>query len=238
MKTSIDRFQVAVSSHFRQLILAVAYLRIGGTVINRSPANASVELSLGKSIKTEPFYLKELLPYSCSVGESILELHQNKMIAAWSDLLNDLFSSLVNLHFSGVRKFYELKKRTVRLDFTSETELNEQIRATLIADFAFQRYNDRVKITDDFLNPGGKHLTELLTIKKHVFIRNAIQHHNSRVYQDMLKELGCPRLAVLDENADEKNLGVDEQIVLTVPELDAIKRALFLVSNEWRKNCG
>ena len=238
MKKSIDRFQGAVSGHFRQLILAVAYLNIGATVINRSPADASVELSLGKDIKTEPFYLRELLLHSRSVEEGILELHQNKMIAAWSDLLNDLFSSLVNLHFDGVRKFDELKKRTVRLDFASGTEMHEQIRATLIADFAFQRYSDRVKITDDILNPNSRHSTELSTIKKHVFIRNAIQHHASRVYRDMLKELGCSRLAVLDGNADERGLDVNEQIILTVPELDAIKRALFLVSNEWRKSCG
>jgi hypothetical protein len=238
MITAIDKFQGAVSDYFRQLTLSVAYLNIGDRVINSSPDNASVELSLAKDIKTEPYYLKELLLHNLYVEEGILEHHQNKMISAWSDLLNEIFSSLVGLHFSSVRNFHELKKRTVQLDFSSETELNEQIMTKLVVDFTFQRYSERVKIIDDVLNSDGKHKPELSTIKKHVLIRNAVQHHGSKVYRDMLKELGCARLEVLDRNADEKFLDVSEQIILAVPELDAIKRALFRVSNEWRKNSG
>lgn len=238
MKTVIDKFQATIANHFRQLTLSVAYLSIGVGVINASPDNASIELSLDKDIKTERYFLRELILHNRPVEEGILELYQNKMTTAWSDLLNDLFSSLMNLHFNGVRNFSELKKRNVRLDFSSITTFHEQIEAALIADFAFQRYNDRVKIIDDILNPDSKHKTELANIKKHIFIRNAVQHHASKVYHDMLKELGCGGLALLDKNADAKDLGVDEQIVLSVPELDAIKRSLFLVSNEWRKNCG
>ncbi len=238
MKTAIDKFQGKVSGYFRQLILAAAYLNIGITVINRSPADASIQLSLAKDIKTESFYLRELIAHSPAVERGLLELNQYKMIAAWSDLLDDLFSCFVNMHFNGGRKFYELKKRTVRLDFSLESDLTGQIRAALTGDFSFQRFNDRVKIIDDILNPNGRHSTELSTIKKHVLIRNSIQHHASMVYQDMLKEMGCSKLAVLDMKADAKDLGVDEQIVLSIPELDALKRALFLVSNEWRMNCG
>ena len=54
----------------------------------------------------------------------------------------------------------------------------------------------------------------------------------------MLRELGCSKLTVLDGNADERELDVDELILLTVPELDALKRGIYLVSNEWRKHCG
>jgi hypothetical protein len=238
MKTAIDIFQNAISDSFRQLILAVAYLNIGAGVINTSPANASVELSLDKDIKTEPFYLKDLLIHGGTVEEGVFELYQNKMIAAWSDLLGDLFSNFVDMHFSGARKFYELKKRTVRLDFSLETNLNDQIGAGLTADFGFQRYAERIKIIDGLLNPDGKHPPELATIKKHVFIRNAVQHHASRVYKDMLKELGCSKLSVLDRSADQRELDVDGLILLSVPELDTLKRGLYLVSNEWRKHCG
>ena len=116
--------------------------------------------------------------------------------------------------------------------------MSEQIRTALIADFAFQRYADRLKIVNELLNPDGKHSAELSTIKKHVFVRNAVQHHASRVYRDMLKELGCPRLAVLSGDADQRELDVDDLLLLSVPELDALKRAVYLVSNEWRKHCG
>jgi hypothetical protein len=238
MKTVIDRFQGAVSDSFRQLILAIAYLNIGTSVINTSPGNASVELRLDKDIKTEPFYLKELLIHSGTVEQGVLELCQNKMVAAWSDLLGDLFSCFVDMHFSGIRKFRELKKRTVRLDFSLESDLNQQIRVALAADFAFQRYAERLKIIDGLLNPDCKHLAELTTIKKHVFIRNAVQHHAGKVYGDMLRELGCSRLTLLDGNADIRELDVDDFILLSVPELDTLKRGIYLLSNEWRKHCG
>jgi hypothetical protein len=238
MKALIDKFQGTISDNFRQLILAVAYLNIGARVISASPTDASVELSLGKDIKTEPFYLRELLIHSGTVEEGVFELHQNKMIAAWSDLLGDLFSCFVDMHFSGVRKFHELRKRTARLDFSLETDLLEQISTALIADFAFQRYADRVKIVDELLNPDGKHSAELSTIKKHVFIRNAVQHHASRVYRDMLRELGCSKLAVLSGDADLRELDLDDRVLLSVPELDSLKRSVYLVSNEWRRHCG
>jgi hypothetical protein len=238
MKTVIDRFQGAVSDSFRQLTLAIAYLNIGSSVINAGPANASVALSLDKDIKTEPFYLKELLIQSGTVEKGVLELYQNKMIAAWSDLLGDLFSRFMDMHFSGIREFHELKKRSVRLDFSKGTDLNEQIRVALAADFAFQRYAERIKIIDELLNPDRKYSTELTTIKKHVFIRNAVQHHAGKVYKDMLKELGCSKLTLLDGNADLRELDVDDLILLSVPEIDTLKRGIYLLSNEWRKHCG
>ena len=237
MKAAIDKFLGTISDSFRQITLVVAYLNIGTRVMNTSPADASVELSLGKEIKTERFYLRELLIHSGTVEEGILELYQNKMVAAWSDLLGDLFSRFVDMHFGGIRKFHELKKRTVRLDFALEMDLREQIRTALIADFAFERYTDRLKIVDEFLNPERKYSTELSTIKKHVLIRNAVQHHASRVYRDMLKELGCSKLAVLNGNGDQRDLDVDDLILLSIAELDAFKRAVYLISNEWRKHC-
>ncbi len=213
-------------------------MNIGASATRASRTDPSVELSLGKDIKTEPFYLSELLIHSGMVREGIHELYQNKMIAAWSDLLGDLFLCFVEMHFSGRREFHELKKRTARLDFSVKTDLTAQIKAGLISDYAFQRYNDRVKIINDILNPDCKHERELLVIKKHVLIRNSIQHHASKVYREMLSDLGCSRLEVLDKNDDVRYLDLNERIILSIPELDLIKRVLFQVSNEWRKHCG
>lgn len=238
MKTAINEFQGQLSDYFRQLILAAAYLNIGGREISGAPADVSVQLVLDKDITTEPLLLRALLPFSRSVAEGILELYQNKMIASWSDLLADLFAHFVNMHFRGSRKFLELKKRTVRIDFSLDADLLEQVGAGLITDFSFQKYGERVKIINSLLNPYGRHEAELSTISRHVLIRNSVQHHGSRLYRDMLRELGESKLLVLDANADAKELNVNDQIILSLPELDALKRGLFRVSNEWRVNCG
>ena len=66
-----------------------------------------------------------------------------------------------------------------------------------------------------------------------IIIRKA---NESKIYQDMLKELGCSKVTVMDRNADGKDLAINENLVLAIPELDYLKRALFLVSNEWRSN--
>src|SRR5438445_1168293 len=103
MKKSIDEFQGQVAANFRELILAMAYLNIGGQLLAGANPDASVELFLDEDIRTEPLHVRELLPHSGAVGASALELYQNKMIAAWSDLLGTLFEHFVRLHIDGVR---------------------------------------------------------------------------------------------------------------------------------------
>lgn len=203
----------------------------------QASGNPSVQFALAKDRNTEEIQLKELLPLSGSVRDGVFELFQNKMTALWSDLLGKLFALLVDSHFNGTRPFVELRKRRIQLDFKSQARLQDQVVARLLADFSFEKYQDRIRIIDSILNPEEKHRHELAQIRKHVSIRNAIQHHGSRVYPDMLRELGSTTLHVLDQNADERELGIGEHLALFLPELDALKGALYIVVNEWRVHC-
>ena len=234
MKSLIDNFQQHVADYFRQLTLAIAYLNIGAKMISASPKDMSIQLPLDKDIATEPMYLKELLAHSNKVEDAILELFQHKMIASWNDLLNDIFSCFVEQHFSGKRKFQELRKRAPKIDFSSDTELTAQIKNGLLADFSFDKYVDRLRIINGILNPVKDCEPELSLIKKQVFIRNAIQHHEGRVYADMMRELSLAQLQLLNKDADKINVDVGNEIELSIPEIDALKRALFRISITWR----
>jgi hypothetical protein len=234
MSDPIKKFQLSITKCFRDLVLATAYLELGQHSVKTSPENASVTLMLSPEISTEPMYLNELIPHSSAVIHGVSELFQNKAIAAWSDLLNDLFEMFVSAHIDGRKQYPSLKKRVTRLDFSSAESVSNQIRLGLVADFSFGKYAERVQIVDRILNPEGKFQSELSVIKTHVAIRNSNQHHNGQVYADMLKELGSAAIDVFDHAGKPKSFSLGQPIELYVPEMDRLKAVLFLVTNLWR----
>lgn len=234
MTTHIDNFQCQIASYFRELILAIAYLDIGSSNLASASKDASVALTLAHDLTTEPMYLRELLPHSAAVAHGIAELFQTKTIAAWADLLNSLFAYFVTAHLEGQKRIPELKTRSVRIDFSSEIDITSQLREGLIADFAFQQYAEKVKIINCILNPDGRCEDELSIIRKHVLIRNSIQHHGGTVYEDMLKKLGNQHLVIFDHEGNSIKRQVEEPIALFIPELDHLKGALFRLTNNWR----
>lgn len=232
MTKFIDQFQGQVATYFRQLILATAYLDIGRSSLAGASKDASVALTLAPDVTTEPRYLREIFPHSSAVAQGISELFQTKTIAAWADLLNAQFAQFAAAHLDGRKRFPEFKKRATRIDFSSESDIASQVREGLIADFAFEKYAERIKLINRILNPDEACQEELSIIRKHVFIRNSIQHHEGMVYEDMLKELGCTQICVFDREGNQKNLRAGESIQLFVPELDHLKGSLFRLTNK------
>jgi hypothetical protein len=231
----IDEFQLLLTNRFRELVLATAYLQIGEQSIIRMPAAFSVSLTLADGATSEPMALQELRPHSGSVGLGIAELFQTKVIAAWADLLVELFEYFVQMHLEGRKAFPALRKRTTKVGFSDAVDLVEQVRQGLVTDFAFQPYRDRIKIITSVLIPSASGNRALQTIKKHVSIRNSTQHHAGRVYGDMLRELSVSSLDVLDATGRKVSLNEDDVINLYVPELDQLKGALYIITNQWRE---
>jgi hypothetical protein len=174
MANPIHEFQGKIATYFRQLTLATAYVSIGSQYLEKAPSAASVSLKLSADVSTEPMHVGDLLPHKSAVAAGVSELFQMKGVAAWSDLLNDLFGQFVAAHLDGTKSFPELKRRTTRIDFSVVSDINSQLKEGLLADFAFEKYADRVRIINRILNPSSLCDAELSTIKKHVFIRNAI----------------------------------------------------------------
>ncbi len=132
----------------------------------------------------------------------------------------------------------ELKQWTARIDFSVNADMKVQVRDGLINDFRFQPYSERIRVLVHILHQRDVHAEELSIVKKHVLIRNSIQHHGSCVYPDMLKNIGSQHLRILDDSAVEKNLKANDKIVLSVPELDHVKGALFRITSAWRNIVG
>jgi hypothetical protein len=236
MANLIHEFQGKIATYFRQLTLATAYVSIGSQYLKKAPSTASVSLKLSVDVSTEPMHVNDLMPQEGAVAAGVSELFHMKAVAAWSDLLNDLFAQFVSLHLNGTKSFPELRRRTTRIDFSVTSDINSQLREGLLADFAFEKYADRVRIINRILNPSSLCEAELSTIKKHVLIRNAVQHHGSHVYGDMLKEIKSTNVAVLDGDGKSMTLAAGDAIELFVPELDQLKGALFRLTNTWSPN--
>lgn len=231
----VDEFQRLLTKQFQELVLAIAYLQIGEQSVLRMPAEASISLTLAEGLETEPMSLRELQPHSGSVGLGIAELFQTKVIAAWSDLLGDLFEYFIRMHLEGRRAFPVLQKRVTKVKLLDPQDLVEQTCRGLVEDFLFEKYAIRIKIISDVLQSSERGARALSVIRKHVFIRNSTQHHGGKVYGDMLQQLSTKTLDVLNHAGRTLSLREGEAIHLYIPELDSLKSALYLITNEWRE---
>lgn len=236
MKKIIDNFQANIGDVFSQFTLTASSAEAGLDLISKSSGTCTVSLSLGGGIQTEPVTFDELKSHQEDSKSRVVSLYQNIMISTWSDLLDEIFNFLLKQNFDGVRVFSELKKVKVTIDFLSNDNYADQIMAAVSKDFSFKSYADRFKLVDGIINQDKKLPNEITTIKKHVLIRNSIQHHGSKVYGDLLSQLGVNELVLLDPDANEVALKEDDGIRVSVAELDELKRALHLLSQEWRKN--
>jgi hypothetical protein len=234
MKKIIDNFQLKMNQNFAEFTLATSCAKAGLDLISKSNKEATVSLNLGDDLYSEPVTFGELLTSSSDFLSNSIALYQNIMIASWSDLLDDIFSYYVCKHFKGEFEFTSLKKQTIKLDFSSSIPIEKQVSNALINEFSFKNYADRFKIINTILNLNKDSVFEEKIIKKHVLIRNAIQHHNGIAYSDMFKLLGVSSFSVLDSGGEDENVKSGEKVYISVPEFDLLKRSLHLLTQNWR----
>lgn len=236
MKSIIDHFQLKMNQNFAEFTLATSCAEAGLNLISKSNKGATVSLTLGEDLYSEPVTFGELLTASSDFLSNSIALYQNIMIAAWSDLLDEVFNYFICKHFNGELKFSSLKKQTIKLDFSLSTSMEDQIKNALINEFSFKNYTDRFKIISSILNENNDSSLEEYIIKKHVLIRNAVQHHNGIAYSDMFKLLGETTFSVLNREGSSTNIKCGEKIYISVPEFDLLKRSLHLLTQRWRNN--
>jgi hypothetical protein len=135
---------------------------------------------------------------------------------------------------AGTRKFVELKKQQIKVDFRSDEHLLVQLKESCSKDFAFWEYDDRPKVINNVLNPDGKRQKELRNIRKHILIRNVIQHAGGIVNDYLLKELGSKEIILKDKVGKQMSLKKDDKILLSIPELYDFLSCLLYVAQTWR----
>ncbi|MHC1729379.1 MAG: hypothetical protein AB9866_25830 [Syntrophobacteraceae bacterium] len=224
------------SNHlFKQCVLAYTALNLGQSTLDGFSDSVCIATTIGLNIQTEPIPMSELKHYRKGLGHFLLEVFHGKLVQVWHESLSELYSILVDLHFSGNRQFKELKVHNISLDFRNAIALDEQIKERLCKDFYFQKYGNKIKLLNRIFNPHSDHSDHLQNVAKHVQIRNAFQHHAGSVDDFMLKELGLQKIYVLNNNGNKVELKEGDKIELSVPEFDNFRKSLLLIGQVWRK---
>ncbi|MBD8531505.1 MULTISPECIES: hypothetical protein [unclassified Massilia] len=232
MHDQIDSFQRKLTTYFRQMTLGFVFADLGKLVEN--PGEIAIRLTLSKKATSEPIPLNDFIPHSGEVSAGVAELFQVRAIAAWNDLLNDLFSVFVREHLTGSRQFKAIKKRSASVDFSSSEPIQDQILRSVVTDFTFDPYKARIKSIKDLCITKLPVDDDLKIIRKHVEIRNNFQHHGGVVTQDLLDNLGSNKLELLNSTAQAFELKKGDRILLYIPELNLLKAAMYRVTIKWR----
>ena len=228
---AIDTVISESSSLFKQCILAHTALNIGQGTLSGFPDSAAV----GVNVEIEPIPMAELKHYTAALPHFLLEVFHGKLVQIWHECLLQLFRMLVNLHFSGNRKFAELKKREIVIDFQAGSSLEAQMTERICRDFDFERYSDKIKLLNGVFNPNNEQPEHLLNVAKHVQIRNCFQHCCGIVDEFLLKELGLHKISLLNFNGESRDYQLNDKIEISIPEFDVFRRSLLMVGQLWRK---
>ena len=191
-------------------------------------------LSVGLNIEIAPIPVHELKRYKAALPQFLLETFHDRLVRLWNRSIAKLFVYLIELHFNGIRSFVELKNKWPKIDFRSNTSLDDQIREALSENFEFQKYSERVRLLNSVFNPENNNANDLKNIHKHVHVRNCLQHKEGYIDSFFLKDLGLNEIGMLDHSANLMTYNLNDGIILSVPEFDAFRRSLLLVGQAWR----
>ncbi|WP_334054223.1 hypothetical protein [Burkholderia cepacia] len=235
----VDAFQAKLMNMRRELFISGAIVNIGLSALSR-PENRprSVTLRLDADTISEPYPIDELMQHTGNLKTVVLELFQGKMISAWHDLLADAYGFLIREHFEGRRNFPEARKIKPDISLQNAESLQEQVLKSSIENFGFLEYGERIRPLSQALNAAGDAREQLELIQKHVHIRNAVQHHDSRVNGHMLRKLGRNDISLLDDGGTEHACVLGDSIVLSIPEIELLHKSMWLLTNVWRAGNG
>jgi len=227
---------IAESSRLlKQCILAQAAHTLGQERLSGFPDSVCVKTAIGVNVEIEPIPLGELKEYAGGLPGFLMEVFHGKLLQVWHDCLSELFKMLVDLHFAGKRRFSELKKREVTVDFRLDVPFETQIKERLRRDFDFERYSDKVKLLNGVFNPSNEQEEHFARIASHVQIRNSFHHRGGILDQFLLSELGCHKLVLLDAGGIPREYGIGDRLGVSIPEFEALRRSLLVVGQVWRK---
>lgn len=232
----IDRLLLDIDSSLKGCIYAHLALGFAEQLLNSISDKATITIPLSPNLQIEPIPINELKQYRQERLESIvLETYHGKLVQSWNNCLSDLFLLLVDLHFTNKRKFTELGKTEIKINFGDYQTLDHQIRERLINDFEFKTHKEKLKLLNKVYNPENKQPNHQDNILKNVFIRNQFQHHGGVVDDYLLKELGITRLIVLSSDSTPIKLVKGNTIIISIPEIDSFCSSLMMIGQIWRQ---
>ncbi len=231
---NIDRFIDNVNVLFEEFLAAKTMYDIGRDTLDSISDNAAISPLVGFDLHLEPIPIVFIKRYKNKYPHFILEVYHGKLVQLWNNLLDDIFCILIEEHMIGARRFSELKRKEVRVDFDSSEDLLTQLKEKLIEDFSFVEYPERQRIINKALNPNNEGQTELDIVKRNILIRNSIQHRDSIVDDYILGKLGCNEIQLYDDDGNLRPYKSGDKILLSIPEIHNFIRLLLYVVQKWR----
>lgn len=232
MHRYIDDFQDKLRSYFNQMLLGSAFVQLGQFFKN--PSEVTLTVKVAKDVTKEPRPLSDILHHASEVAAGTTELYQVRAIAAWNDLLTNIFSSYVAAHLTGQKQYPILGRAKGSIDFASNESVLEQIQKSVITDFSFLSYEKRINIIRKLCKTSPSSADQLKIIVKNVEIRNSLQHHDGRVTKELLKNIGNSKLELKNPEGERITFGEAERILLSIPDLNELHSALYRITTRWR----
>jgi len=230
----IDELIVNTNSYFIELLAAHVMYELGRYSMDNIDDRSSIIPKVGVDLHIEPIPISSIKGFKDYYPHFLLEVFHGKFCFLWNEFLTKIFSILIELHFLKKRKFKELKKQEVKLDFTSDQNFDNQIKIGIVEDFNFKEYSERQKVINKILNPDNEGQTELANIYKNILIRNTIQHRKNIVDSYILKKLGVAEIKILNNSVDLLSYELGNKIMLSIPEINAFKKSILFIAQIWR----
>ena len=163
----LDRLVFGLNSIFKECLLGLSCLKHSeDTLLTRSNVSY-VSTTIEENTITEPIPLSDIIGYAQALPTFLTEAYHGKIVQLWQDCIDAIFSYFVDLHFSGIRTFCELKRRQVQIDFKANKDILTQVKEKLKSDFEFQKYPERItgQVFWKILKETGRGCSKTTTVK-------------------------------------------------------------------------
>lgn len=238
MKNSIEKklnqFTEDINLLFNEFLAAKTMYDIGRSSIDDISDDVCISAIVGSDLHLEPIPMTYIKKYKNNYPFVILDVYHGKLVQLWNNLLEDIFCILIDQHMIGARKFTELKKQEVKIDFDSTVDLLQQLKDNLIDDFSFKEFSERQKIINKALNITNDGQDKLDNIRKNILLRNLIQHKEYEIDDYILKEIGCKTIRLYDDEGKIRDHKKGDKFTLSIPEIHNFKSSLLYVVQCWR----
>lgn len=233
----IDSLLMKINKNFHSFLLAKTILQFGEINFDTIDEDADIQFAISSTESIEPIPIAELKQYSDFFPTFLVEVFHGKEVVLWQELLTNVFSLYIDLHFDGKRKFKELTTQKIRFDFRCEEDVICHVKKILVKDFTFETYEERQRIISKICNPQNtntNYCNALYEIHKNVIIRNSFQHKDSILTNDSLIKLGKQTIEVLDIEGNILSLCVGNKITLSPQEFYRFHQSLILIGQMWK----
>lgn len=240
---SINNLIVDINKISDQLLAAYTLNQLGKSNISTIIRDgALIAPYVGVGVHIEPIPIHELQEFLKGYPDFLFEVFQGKLVYSWNYFLDSLFSTFVDMHISGKWVFKGISENR---QLQKIYERNTLDSISILDKFSRFSYKDRMEViknalTDSLeLNQLSTTDTDTInkkleTINKHICIRNAIQHHNCLVYEEMLEILKCDQIEIFDNDAKIKIYEKNDKIRLSFSEINLFSSSMIYIGNKIR----